>query len=270
MQIPHDCIDGNWTQFCQFNSPIESLRVPSNPLVFSSSLSAPQHCLPFARRKYIPNWNCPEGEQWFFTMSRDEAPKSMLRSSSEKRMRIRMDGPTPRPLRQRSIKLCRSSCLGSEDHDSIISEEDQGQGQVQAQAQGCSWPTRGNVKSSHYHSRNDDDDMPESWWQKGWTHSVKKAGDQWSNLMEEAGGCRTSGLKWRWRWRWTGKWLKREPCMISSIVYSRKPVHCNYDEMSYAQNFDEGDWREEDIYPYRAFSARFAAPAFPLAKPTEA
>lgn len=181
-----------------------------------------------------------------------------------------MDGPTPRPLRQRSINLCRSSCLGSEDHDSIIPEEGQGQSQRQGQGQGRSWPTRGNGKSSHYHSRNDDDDIPESWWQKGWSNSVKKAGDQWSNLMEESGGGWTSGIKWRWRWRWRGKWLKREPCMISSIVYSRKPVHCNYDEMSYAQNFDEGDWREEDIYPYRAFSARFAAPAFPLAKPTEA
>jgi hypothetical protein len=194
-------------------------------------------------------------------VSRDEEQKKMLRSSSEKRMRIRMDGPPLRPVRQRSINLCRSSCLGSEEDDSIISE-----GQDQGHSQDRSWPIRGNGKSSHYHSRTDDDDMPESWWQKGWTNSVKKAGDQWSNLMEEATGGWTSGLKWMWRWRWRSKWLKREPCMISSIVYSRKTVHCNYDEMSYAQNFDEGDWREEDVYPYRAFSARFAAPAFPLPK----
>lgn len=178
----------------------------------------------------------------------------MLSSSSQTKMR--MEGPPVRPVRQRSIKLCCSSCLVSEDDDS----NSQGQGQ----GQGRSWLMKGSGKSGHYQSTNDEDDISESWWQKGWTHSVKKAGDQWSNLMEEAGG-----KKWRWRWRWGNKWLKREPCMISSIIFSRKTVHCNYDELSYAQNFDEGDWQEEDVYPCRAFSARFAAPSFPLPKPTE-
>jgi len=188
----------------------------------------------------------------------------MLRASSESRMRISMDQPPVRPVRQRSIRLCGSPCLGTEDDDSIISEDGHGQGQ----GQGRSWLMRGNGKSGHYRSRIDDDDISESWWQKGWTNSVKKAGDQCSVMMEEAAGGLTSGLKWRRRWRWSCKWLKREPGMISSIVYSRKTVHCNYDELSYAKNFDEGDWQEEDVYPYRAFSARFAAPAFQSAKPT--
>ena len=77
------------------------------------------------------------------------------------------------------------------------------------------------------------------------------------NPCAEATGGWTSGIKWRW----SNKWLKREPCIISSII--------NYDEISYAQNFDEGDWQEEDVYPYRGFSARFAAPLFPLPRPTE-
>ena len=87
--------------------------------------------------------------------------------------------------------------------------------------------------------------------------------DQINPCAEAAGGW-TSGIKWRW----SNKWLKREPCIISSIIYSRK-VQCNYDELSYAQNFDEGDWQEEDVYPYRGFSARFAATSFPFPKPTE-
>lgn len=182
---------------------------------------------------------------------------------------MRMEGPSLKPVRQRSIKLCCSSCLVSEDDDSIIPEEGHSQGQAQGQGQGLSWLMKGTGKSSHYHSRNVEDDISESWWQKGWTNSVKKAGDQWSSLMEETAGGWTSGIKWRWRWRWSNKWLKREPCIISSIIYSRKTVHCNYDELSYAQNFDEGDWQEEDVYPYRGFSARFAAPSFPLPKPTE-
>lgn len=134
----------------------------------------------------------------------------MLRSTS---LRMRMDGPSLRSLKQRSIKQC---CFTSSD------EEDN--------------------NHSYNHDRS------------------------WMNLTEEAGGARSSGAKWRWRWKWpwhSTKWLKKEGNMISSIVYPRKTVHCNYDELSYAQNFDEGDWQEADVYPYRGFSARFAGPAFP-------
>jgi len=151
----------------------------------------------------------------------------MLRSAS---LRMRMDGPSLRSVKQRSIKQCCSTCLGEEDEDdsSVISEEGHGHGHDQSRS--------------------------------------------WLNLTEDSSGARGSGLKWRWRWkwRWNGtKWLKREGNMISSIMYSRKTVHCNYDELSYAQNFDEGDWQEDDVYPYRGFSARFAGPAFPSPKSME-
>lgn len=141
----------------------------------------------------------------------------MLRSTS---LRMRIDGPSLRSLKQRSIKQCCSICLDEDDKN-------------------YSFVTSGK-KHMHDHS--------------------------WMNLTEDAEGARSSGAKWwcRWKWRWNStKWLKKEGNMISSIVCPRKTVHCNYDELSYAQNFDEGDWQEADVYPYRGFSARFAGPAFP-------
>lgn len=167
----------------------------------------------------------------------------MLRSKSE-----RAERPPLRPLKQRSMSHRYHTRLGNEEDDSIVSLEDQGR----------LWLMRGRHKSS----RNDDEngDVLESWWWKRWTNSVRRGIDQWSTnddkFTEDAAAVARKS-----RWRWIAKLFAREDGIISSIVYSRKTISCQYDENSYAQNFDEGNLQEEeDVHPYRTFSARFAAP----------
>lgn len=170
----------------------------------------------------------------------------MLRSKSERAQR-----PPLRPLKQRSMSHRYNTCLGNEEDDSIVSLEDQGR----------LWLMRSTEKSSRNDDNGDGDAALETWWWKRWSNSVKRGIDQWStaddNFTEDAAsGARKS------RWRWIAKLFARDNGIISSIVYSRKTVCCQYDEFSYAQNFDEGNSQqeEEDVHPYRTFSARFAAP----------
>lgn len=175
----------------------------------------------------------------------------MLRSKSE-----RVDRPPLRPMKPRSMSHRYNTRSEKQGDDSIISLEDQDR----------LWLMRGSQKS-HEPSRNDDHgDVSENWWWKRWSNSVKRGIDQWSttedNFKEDAAGAGSPGLKLRWGW--IAKWFTREHGIISSILYPRKTVCCQYDEHSYAQNFDEGISEEEDVYLYRSFSARFAAPVIPV------
>ncbi|KAJ4965718.1 hypothetical protein NE237_017567 [Protea cynaroides] len=77
--------------------------------------------------------------------------------------------------------------------------------------------------------------------------------------------CGYLKLKLPWRKRWMTR-QRSEGCNLLAVVKtasSRKPgVGCRYDPLSYAQNFDEGCWDEDnEDYSHRGFSSRFAAPA---------
>lgn len=176
----------------------------------------------------------------------------MLRSKS-----ARVARPPQKPLKQRSMSHRYSGGSEEEKADSIVSPEDQGR----------LWLMKGSQKS-HESARNDDnEDVSETWWWKRWSNSVKRGIDQWSatddKFIEDYAEARPPGLKLRWGW--LAKWFTRENGIISSVMYSRKTVCCRYDVQSYAQNFDEGgDSEEEDVDPYRSFSARFAAPGVRL------
>jgi len=178
----------------------------------------------------------------------------MFRSKSE-----RVERPPLRFLKQRSMSHRYNTCIGQVEDESIISPEGQGR----------SWLIRGSEKSNNHSRHADNGDVWETWWWKRWTNSVKRGVDQWyateEKFTEDAAEPRSPRLKGRWGS--IAKWFTREPRIISSIVYSRKAVRCQYDEFSYAQNFDEGNLEEEDPYPYRTFSARFAAPGIPLSAP---
>lgn len=62
-------------------------------------------------------------------------------------------------------------------------------------------------------------------------------------------------------------WKKRDGrgskcCKLTSVLRARHPRQggFRYDPLSYAQNFDEGDWDEESENYSRGFSSRFAVP----------
>lgn len=165
----------------------------------------------------------------------------MFRSKS-----ARVDRPLQRPLKQRSMSHRYSKRVEEEEEDSM----------------GRLWLMKGSQKSHEPSGNDDNGDVSETWWWKRWTNSVKRGIDQWSatddKFLEDSAEARPPGLKLRWGWM--PKWFTRENGIISSIICSRRTVCCQYDVQSYAQNFDEGNSEEEDVYPYKSFSARFAAP----------
>eukprot|EP01018_Ginkgo_biloba_P030587 Gb_14899 [translate_table: standard] len=86
---------------------------------------------------------------------------------------------------------------------------------------------------------------------------------------------------WQWRWRWRksadgqgliagscGGWMNilcKTKKMVMTSSTSRQPATASkfkYDALSYAQNFDDGCWQDEECS--RSFSSRFACPnSFP-------
>lgn len=104
-------------------------------------------------------------------------------------------------------------------------------------------------------------DVHSHWWKKG----LRKASHCCGAAMKNTGVRCCHGPQWK---NLVSK-FKREGRSI--IFCNTKPptggLQSQYDPLSYSQNFDEGCWRDSELYPYKGFSARFVVT--PTAKPGE-